>query len=79
MLKGMRTRDLLLKRIKAHLARTGQTERQFGIAVTGDHKWMGRLRRGQVSLSSIERAEELITGAEGAPAIQASNQAPEAA
>lgn len=60
----MRTREQLLSRIAEHLKQTGQTERQFGLAVTRDHKWVGRLRRGQVSLQSIERAEAMMEQAE---------------
>ena len=56
----MGTRDQLISRIEAHLNRTGMSARRFSIAVTGDHKWLARLRRGQVSLQSIERAEALL-------------------
>jgi len=56
----MGTREQLLDRIVEHLERTGVSARQFSIAVTGDHKWLGRLRRGRVSLQSIERAEALL-------------------
>jgi hypothetical protein len=40
---------------------------------------MARLRRGQVSLSSIERAEELIAGVACPAPRVASDEAPEAA
>ena len=50
--------------------------RRFGIAVTGDHKWVARLRRGQVSLQSIERAEALMAEADAAPQLGASAGAP---
>jgi ligand-binding sensor domain-containing protein len=56
----MNTRVHLLDRISDYLTQTGQTERQFGLAVTGDHKWVARLRSGKVSLRSIERAEAII-------------------
>ena len=56
----MSTRNTLIGRIDAYLAAAGMTERQFSMAVTSNHKWLGRLRRGQVSLSSIERAEAFM-------------------
>lgn len=56
----MSTRNTLLNRIDAYLAKTGMSERQFSMRVTADHKWLARLRRGQVSLASIERAETFM-------------------
>jgi hypothetical protein len=66
----MGTRETLLRRIAAYCEAQGLSERQFGLRVTGDHKLIPRLRRGQVSLSSIEKAEQFMAqpDAEAAPA-----------
>ena len=56
----MGTRETLLRRIAAYCEARSLSERQFGLKVTGDHKWIARLRRGQVSLSSIEKAEQFM-------------------
>ncbi|NKC30181.1 hypothetical protein [Falsiroseomonas selenitidurans] len=53
----MTTRQRLLESIDGFREQHGLTERQFSLMATRDHKWLSRLRRGQVSLSSIERAE----------------------
>jgi hypothetical protein len=36
--------------------------RAFSLLVGRDHKWLSRLRRGLVSLQSIERAEAVLRG-----------------
>lgn len=59
-LRCMGTRETLLSRIADFCATHRVSERQFGMRVTGDHKWIARLRRGQVSLSSIEKAEAFM-------------------
>ena len=63
----MRTRDVLLRSIGEYIAENGISEREFGVKVTGDHKWLPRLRAGQASLYSIERAEAIIAGRDISP------------
>lgn len=54
----MRTRDSVLSSIEAYLARHGISERHFGIAAIGDHKFMQRLRARNIGLAVIEKAEK---------------------
>jgi hypothetical protein len=57
----MKTRASILLQIEAFLTSSGETERQFGIDVVGDHKFVRRLRGGHgVTLTSIEKAEAYI-------------------
>lgn len=58
----MNIRDTLLAEIDAHLARTKMSARSFSLLVGRDHKWLSRLRRGLVTLQSIERAEAVLRG-----------------
>lgn len=58
----MNTRDTLLFEIDAYLARTKMSARAFSLLVGRDHKWLARLRRGLVTLQSIERAEAVLRG-----------------
>jgi hypothetical protein len=58
---GMHTRETILRAIDDFLARSGMTERQFSMAVAGDHKLVKRLREGKgITLTVIERAEAFI-------------------
>src|SRR3546814_13042199 len=51
---------IFVRKIEGFLARSGMSERQFGIEVYGDHKLMKRLRSGAgVTLTVIEKAERL--------------------
>ncbi|MBU8540839.1 hypothetical protein [Falsiroseomonas tokyonensis] len=56
----MTTRQSLIQQIDAFQRLHGLSDRQFSLMAIRDHKWLGRLRRGQVSLSSIERAEAFM-------------------
>lgn len=57
----MHTRDTIVKAIEAFLQRTGMTERQFGVEVANDHKFVRRLREGRgTTLTVIERAERYM-------------------
>lgn len=59
----MNTRDTLLQRIEGFLEANDETERQFGIDVVGDHKFLKRLRIGAgITLTSIEKAEAYMAG-----------------
>jgi hypothetical protein len=58
----MSTRDTLLAQIDAYLERTKMSPRSFSLLVGRDHKWLSRLRRGMVTLQSIERAEAVLRG-----------------
>lgn len=60
-MSGMHTRETILKAIDSFLARSGMTERQFGISVAGDHKLVRRIREGKgTTLTVIERAEQFM-------------------
>lgn len=55
------TREALVRKIEAFLAETGMSERQFGICVNNDHKFMKRLRSGAgITLTVIEKAERVM-------------------
>lgn len=58
----MNTRASLLSQIDAFLARERMSARSFSLLVSRDHKWLSRLRRGMVTLQSIERAEAVLRG-----------------
>lgn len=62
MLRPMRTRDHLLAQIDSFLSRERMSARAFSLLVGRDHKWLSRLRRGMVTLQSIERAEAVLRG-----------------
>jgi len=68
----MLTRDALVSNIEAFLARTGMSARQFGLAVNGDHKLVGRLKAGKGTLRVIEKAEAFMRNHGGPPAGTAS-------
>jgi hypothetical protein len=55
-------RPTLVRKIESHLAETVMTARDFSIKITGDHRWFNRLKKGNVTLASIERAEALMRG-----------------
>jgi hypothetical protein len=55
-------RPTLVRKIEAHLEEKGISARDFSIKVTGDHRWFNRLKQGNVTLASIERAEALMRG-----------------
>ncbi len=63
----MSTRRHLLQRVTAHLDRTGQSERQFGLAAAGDHKIVAKLRDPGygLTLTKIEEIERYLDRAEG--------------
>lgn len=71
----MAARDILISRVEAHLRRTGLSEAQFGKAVTGDTRWVSRLRAGKVALATIERAEALmaVAAVENSDAVEVAN------
>jgi hypothetical protein len=52
----MDIRAVILRRISAHLRRTGLSEAAFGKIVAGNHAWLPRVREGRATLASIERA-----------------------
>ncbi len=55
--------ETLLARIVAHCALKGMTEREFGLTVAGNHKFVSRLRQGHgVNSLSIDRVEALMAG-----------------
>lgn len=58
----MTTREALIEKIDAFLAERRMTGRAFSLLVGRDHKWLARLRRGQVTLQAIERAEAVLRG-----------------
>ncbi|HEV7455895.1 MAG TPA: hypothetical protein VGN96_03900 [Roseococcus sp.] len=58
----MSTRADLLAKIDTFLARKKMSARAFSLLVGRDHKWLSRLRRGLVTLQSIERAEAVLRG-----------------
>lgn len=71
----MSTRDTIVRKIEAFLARSGISERQFGIEVYGDHKLMKRLRSGAgVTLTVIEKAERFMEDPEAFRADKAAQQ-----
>lgn len=55
--------EQLLARIDAHLRRTGITESAFGKVVSGDHKFLRRLREGQgFTDSTYDRCISVMRG-----------------
>jgi hypothetical protein len=56
----MTVRDILLTRIERFCAAHDMTERRFGLAAVGDHKFIGRLRQGKATLALITRAETFM-------------------
>lgn len=69
------TRTQILARVTEFLDRTGMSERQFGLAAVGNHKFVPRLRHGAgITLTVIERAEAFMAHRD-----EAGSQAGEAA
>ena len=56
----MTTREAIVSRVEAFLARHQMTERRFGLMVCNDHKLVDRLRRESVTLARIEAAERFM-------------------
>jgi hypothetical protein len=63
----MTTREILLTRIAAYCAAHQMSERQFGIHAVRDHKFVRRLRNGQATLTTIERAEGFMADGQPTP------------
>lgn len=54
-------RAAIIRSIGDFLAESGMSERAFGLAVNGNHKFVKRLRDGDgVTLGSIENAERVM-------------------
>jgi hypothetical protein len=56
----MTTREAILARVSAYIARHGISESRFGTLVARDHKLVPRLRTESVTLERIERAEQFM-------------------
>lgn len=62
----MSTREALLARIAAYCEARVLSERHFGLLSVRDHKFVGRLRDGKATLTTIERAERFMDEAPAA-------------
>ncbi len=56
----MKIRDRLIARIERYRERNNLSETQFSARASGNPNFLHNLRRGKVTLESIERAEEYL-------------------
>ncbi len=66
----MKFTDVFLARIVAYCNDKGITEREFGLRVANNHKFVSRLRQGHhCSTLQVERVDALIAGEEITPPV----------